>query len=133
MRWLMPFSDRWHYGDTLFIVDPWIWAVLAGGIYVSRKIGSEERGAGRGAMIAMILVAGYIAAMGASGLAARAVVKRTLADRGLEMPTRLMVAPAPVNPFRKWVVMEVGEIYRFGTFDPFGSQGATSGSWTMAT
>lgn len=22
MRWLMPFSDRWYYGDALFIVDP---------------------------------------------------------------------------------------------------------------
>src|SRR5213083_187121 len=28
MRWLMPFQDRWFYGDTLFIVDPWIWTAL---------------------------------------------------------------------------------------------------------
>jgi inner membrane protein len=26
MRWLMPFVDRWQYADTLFIVDPWMWA-----------------------------------------------------------------------------------------------------------
>ncbi|HEU4681510.1 MAG TPA: metal-dependent hydrolase, partial [Gemmatimonadales bacterium] len=25
VRWLMPFSGRWFYGDTLFILDPWVW------------------------------------------------------------------------------------------------------------
>ena len=29
MRWLMPFVNRWDYADALFIVDPWIWLVLA--------------------------------------------------------------------------------------------------------
>jgi inner membrane protein len=29
IRLLMPFSERWFYGDALFIVDPWIWLVLA--------------------------------------------------------------------------------------------------------
>ncbi len=78
----------------------------------------------------MILVAGYIATMGASGLAARAVVKRTLTDSGLETPTRLMVAPAAANPFRKWVVMEVGDIYRCGTFDWLGSPRITLETFT---
>lgn len=30
MRWLMPFDDRWFYGDALFIVDPWVWLALGG-------------------------------------------------------------------------------------------------------
>jgi len=25
MRWLMPFSGRWFYGDAVFIVDPGCW------------------------------------------------------------------------------------------------------------
>ena len=29
VRVLSPFSDRWFYGDTLFIMDPWMW-LLAG-------------------------------------------------------------------------------------------------------
>lgn len=29
VRWLMPFDGRWFYGDALFIVDPWFWAVGA--------------------------------------------------------------------------------------------------------
>jgi inner membrane protein len=30
LRWLMPFSGRWFYGDALFVIDPWFW-LLAGG------------------------------------------------------------------------------------------------------
>ena len=34
IRLLMPFDDRWFYGDALFIIDPWIW-LLAGIAVVS--------------------------------------------------------------------------------------------------
>jgi inner membrane protein len=30
LRWLMPFSKQWFYGDALFVIDPWFW-LLAGG------------------------------------------------------------------------------------------------------
>jgi len=29
IRLLMPFDDRWFYGDALFVIDPWVW-LLAG-------------------------------------------------------------------------------------------------------
>jgi inner membrane protein len=29
IRLLMPFSERWFYGDSLFIIDPWVWLALA--------------------------------------------------------------------------------------------------------
>jgi inner membrane protein len=28
MRWMMPFSNTWFYGDATFIVDPWLWLIL---------------------------------------------------------------------------------------------------------
>jgi inner membrane protein len=28
IRLLMPFDERWFYGDALFIVDPWLWLLL---------------------------------------------------------------------------------------------------------
>ncbi len=40
VRWLMPFDDRWFYGDALFIVDPWVWLVLGGALF----LGSARRG-----------------------------------------------------------------------------------------
>jgi len=30
MRWWMPASRDWSYGDSLFIVDPWLWLLLGG-------------------------------------------------------------------------------------------------------
>lgn len=29
IRFLMPFTERWFYGDALFIIDPWLWLALA--------------------------------------------------------------------------------------------------------
>ena len=37
MRWLMPFSDRWFYGDGVFIIDPWIWLILGGAVFLGHS------------------------------------------------------------------------------------------------
>ena len=37
VRLLMPFDRQWFYGDTLFIVDPWLWLLLAAGVVVGRS------------------------------------------------------------------------------------------------
>ena len=58
VRWLMPFSGRWFYGDTLFIVDPWVWLALGLGVLLSRL-----RASTRPARVALWLVFGYAAAM----------------------------------------------------------------------
>lgn len=40
MRWLMPFNATWTYGDTLFIVDPWLWLALAFPLVVAARRGT---------------------------------------------------------------------------------------------
>ena len=42
VRLLMPFDERWFYGDTLFIIDPWIWLVLAAGVLLARQTNYSE-------------------------------------------------------------------------------------------
>ena len=37
MRWLMPFSDTWYYGDAVFIMDPWLWLMLGVGWLLGRR------------------------------------------------------------------------------------------------
>lgn len=38
VRPLMPFSDRWFYGDLAFVVDPWIWLMLgAAGVWLTAR------------------------------------------------------------------------------------------------
>jgi inner membrane protein len=35
MRWSLPFRYEWSDGDALFIIDPWIWLVLGGSLFIS--------------------------------------------------------------------------------------------------
>ena len=66
IRLLEPFSSQWFYGDSIFIIDIWIWAVLIAGVWVSLK---RERGGTRNwqrpAWISFCLVCAYIFANGA--------------------------------------------------------------------
>mgnify|MGYP001138101372 CR=1 FL=1 len=34
IRLLMPFSQRWFYGDAVFIIDPWLWLALGGALFL---------------------------------------------------------------------------------------------------
>lgn len=34
IRLLKPFSDRWFYGDSLFIIDVWVWLILGGSLFL---------------------------------------------------------------------------------------------------
>ena len=40
IRLLMPFDNTWFYGDTLFVLDPWVWLVMGGAWFL---IASERR------------------------------------------------------------------------------------------
>ena len=57
IRLLMPFDERWFYGDALFIVDPWIWLLL-GAIVILAHSESRLRATGWIALgvVATILV-----------------------------------------------------------------------------
>lgn len=37
IRFLEPFSSQWFAGDTLFIIDVWIWTALALGVWLSQR------------------------------------------------------------------------------------------------
>lgn len=37
VRFLMPFDGSWFYGDTLFIIDPWFWLLVAAGVVLARS------------------------------------------------------------------------------------------------
>ena len=34
MRWWLPFDGRWSYGDSLFIIDPWLWLLLGSAVFL---------------------------------------------------------------------------------------------------
>lgn len=43
IRLLEPFSSQWFYGDSIFIIDIWIWIALGMGVWLSRR--REKHGA----------------------------------------------------------------------------------------
>src|SRR5689334_1794912 len=102
VRLLMPFSDRWFYGDALYIVDPWLYLSLGLGWFLAKR---NPRPARIGVAIAAI----YVIAMLGSNLIARREVAAGLARAGRSADTRFMVTPVVVNPFRREVILDVGD------------------------
>jgi len=118
VRLLMPFSGHWFHGDTLFIVDPWMWLALGGGWLLAREL--RRRGSPRPerpARVALVAAAAYVAVMAASNLAARVMVRDAALAEGAPPAGRLMVSPRPLDPFRRDVVIRRDSVYELGTFD----------------
>jgi inner membrane protein len=117
VRWLMPFRDRWLYGDTLFIVDPWLWLVLGTGVILSRPSRTAaKRGGGTGAArVALGVASAYVAGMLLLGIESRKIARQELEDDGLPVE-RLMVAPQLVTPLVRQVVAIQGDVYQVATF-----------------
>lgn len=110
VRLLMPFSERWFYGDTLFIVDPWILLALILGIVLARR--AQKRGSAhpfRPMRVALVACGFYLAGMATIGLAGRRAALREMHRRRLEV-SRLMVAPVPLTPFIRQVTATSGDI-----------------------
>ena len=117
IRCLMPFSDQWFYGDVLFIIDVWMWSVLGIGIWLSRRRERRDASnAGRPALIALLIVAGYCLAMGLGGRAAERYAEREIVAAGMGKPQRVLASPVPIDPFRRRIVFEIGNAYGFGDF-----------------
>ncbi|MEZ5682272.1 MAG: metal-dependent hydrolase [Erythrobacter sp.] len=61
IRLLEPFSSRWFYGDTLFIIDVWLWALMGFATWFSlrrEKRGGEWKGPARIAIAAALAYIG---------------------------------------------------------------------------
>ena len=115
IRLLMPFSERWFYGDALYIVDPLLYVVLGAGWWLARR--REKKGKPRPftpARIALAVTAFYAVSMLGSNLVARRVVQDGLTRAGRPAGTRFMVTPVFANPFRREVFIDVGDRYERG-------------------
>jgi inner membrane protein len=111
VRLLMPFSSRWFYGDTLFIIDLWLWLILGFGVYAARR-----RRDGAFARRALATASLYILVMMVSAASARRIVRTAWIQAHGGPPKTMMVGPLPVTPLSKSVIVDAGNHFETGTF-----------------
>jgi inner membrane protein len=116
VRFLMPFSSKWFYGDTLFIVDLFLWGMLGLGVFLSRRREADALpNPSRPARTALWSCGIYVFGMFLAGQLARPVVAREALEAGISIE-RQMVGPIPIDPLRKMAVVDAGDSYRSGLF-----------------
>lgn len=107
---LSPASTRWFHADGLFIVSPWLLAVLGAGLWRARRHGS--------ARAAQLAVAGTIAFIalniGISALAWQAPGR----DAPYARPDRVFASPEPLAFWRREVVWRENGMIGRGVYDP---------------
>jgi inner membrane protein len=101
IRLLEPFSSRWFYGDSIFIIDVWLWAGLIAAIWASRRM--ERSGQAqwtRPAGAAILAASAYVFANGLFTGWAEARVTATLQQQGIAQPT-VVASPPPLEFWRR--------------------------------
>lgn len=129
IRLLEPFSSQWFYGDSIFIIDIWIWVAFIVGVWISRR--REKNGAGnwqRPAWISFAAVCAYIFTNGLITGKAEAETRQLLVERAAEsgladvMQRRdaMVVAnPVPLQFWKREILWRDGAAFGSGEFALF--------------
>jgi inner membrane protein len=117
IRLLEPFSSQWFYGDTLFIIDVWIWFALILGVVIS--IQRERRGAANwraparasfGALCLYILANGLIS--GRAEQQTQAYLENNLGRR----PTIVVANAVPVKFWEREMLWRDAQLFGGGRY-----------------
>ena len=117
VRLLEPFSHRWFYGDTLFIVDPWIWIALIVGLELSWRAERLGRNWTRpaGAMFAAVLA--YIGLNAAISVTAVAASRPLIAR--IEQPRMIVAGEVPLLFWERQVMWRGSKLSGTVRYSPF--------------
>ena len=113
---LAPAGHRWFHGDTLFIMDPWIWIMLILGLEFSwraERLGSNWK---RPAMWAFAAVLGYIALNAAISFRAEALT-RPLVARVAE-PRIIVASELPLEFWERRLIWRGDAVGGSGSYEP---------------
>jgi inner membrane protein len=117
IRLLEPFSSQWFYGDTIFIIDIWIWAALIAGVWLSLR--RERRGQGnwtRPAWIGFTAICAYIFANGLiTERAERMTAEKIEAQHGIT-PTLVVANAVPVQFWKRDMQWRDAKVRGYGWF-----------------
>ena len=112
-----PLSSRWYHADGLFIIDVWLWLVLAVAIGVSKRRESRGREWRRLPQAAIAIVLAYIGVNLLITQRANAAVRDWAGRRPVQA---LFASPPPVAFWRRGLVWREQDCYRRSRYDPLG-------------
>ena len=114
---LSPYSGAWFHADALFIIDLWLWLLLAGSIGWSRlreKRGKDWR---RPVQAAIAVLLAYVGLNLLITQRAVAAVRKWAGERPIDA---IFASPPPVESWRRGLVWREGDCYRWSRFEPLG-------------
>lgn len=117
IRFLEPFSSRWFYGDTLFIIDVWLWVALLASVHLS-QIRERNRRADwrRPAFVGLAAILAYVAAnFLLSTLAEQRTEDRLIVERKVR-PALVVANPVPLTPWRRHMLWRSASRHGSGSF-----------------
>jgi inner membrane protein len=129
VRPFLPFDGRWYAGDLVFIIDPWLLAILTLGMgipflfqIIYKEIGAKPAGYRSGAFISL----GLVLLLWGSKFVSRhhAIAELRQRTYGSGKPVRVGALPQFVNPFGWYGVVETEKAYHLNSagWSPFRSE-----------
>jgi inner membrane protein len=117
VRLLEPFSSQWFAGDTIFIIDIWLWFALIAGVGISlRRERREMTHWQRPAWIGLTAICAYIFANGLiTGRAEKMTAEAVERQQGI-IPTLVVANPVPVQFWKREMLWRDDTRFGYGWF-----------------
>ena len=120
IRLLEPFSSQWFYGDTLFIIDIWLWVALIAGVWVSlrreRKDASNWRAP---AFVSFAAICAYIFANGLITGRAEQMMAKAVQQKHDLVPALVVANPVPVQFWKREMLWRDESHFGQGSYTAF--------------
>ncbi len=115
IRLLMPFSDAWFRGDSVFIIDPWLWLVFTVGLVAVRRVRATAASPWRFARTSGSVALAYIAAMVALSVAGKRSGWKSAESIDITGITEVLYSPRPATPLKADLVVRTDSAYHPGS------------------
>lgn len=123
IRLLEPFSSQWFHGDTIFIIDPWLWVALIGGYWWSRRREKRAEAARRAPAIgAFAFACAFIFANGLITGHAERSFRQTIEARTGMQPTLVVANPVPLQFWKREMLWRDARLAGAGRYSMLGER-----------
>ncbi len=114
-----PFSTAWYHADGLFIIDVWLWLLLTGAIFWSKR--REQRG-GEWRRPVQAAIGGALAYIAVNLLISQSAYAAARSWAGSRPTDAMFASPPPLYWWRRDLTWRERGCYRRSAFDPLGAK-----------